>query len=117
MSSPRWGAAPTLIAVRTVGCGHLSLPWELEKLTPASLTTSRQLTTGVDVPTCKNIAIIGSEKRLKLRAQDLVEHFETRLAAMVGKAMTVCSILGAEFLTTLCRKCLRPVRFCAINPL
>jgi type I restriction enzyme, R subunit len=35
-------------------------------------------------------AIVGSEKRLKLIAQDIVEHFETRLAAMAGKAMVVC---------------------------
>src|SRR5919108_672771 len=35
-------------------------------------------------------AIVGSEKRLKLIAQDVVEHFETRLEAMAGKAMVVC---------------------------
>jgi type I restriction enzyme, R subunit len=35
-------------------------------------------------------AIVGSEKRLKLIAQDIVEHFETRLEAMAGKAMVVC---------------------------
>ena len=35
-------------------------------------------------------AIVGSEKRLKLIAQDLVEHFEHRLEAMDGKAMVVC---------------------------
>ena len=30
------------------------------------------------------------EKRLKLIAQDIVEHFETRLEAIDGKAMIVC---------------------------
>jgi type I restriction enzyme R subunit len=35
-------------------------------------------------------AIVGSDKRLTLVAQDLVEHFERRLEAMVGKAMVVC---------------------------
>jgi type I restriction enzyme, R subunit len=34
--------------------------------------------------------IVGSEKRLKLIAQDLVDHFEQRLDAMDGKAMVVC---------------------------
>jgi type I restriction enzyme, R subunit len=35
-------------------------------------------------------AIVGSEKRLKLIAADIVEHFEQRLEAMDGKAMVVC---------------------------
>ncbi len=35
-------------------------------------------------------AVVGSENRAKLVARDLVEHFETRLAAMDGKAMVVC---------------------------
>ena len=35
-------------------------------------------------------AIVGSEKRLKLVAQDIVSHFEQRLEAMDGKAMIVC---------------------------
>ncbi|WDT72990.1 MAG: type I restriction endonuclease subunit R [Candidatus Manganitrophus sp.] len=35
-------------------------------------------------------AIVGSEKRLKLIAKDIVEHFERRLEAMEGKAMVVC---------------------------
>ncbi len=34
-------------------------------------------------------AVVGSEKRLRLIAQDLVEHFENRLATMEGKAMVV----------------------------
>ncbi|MDD4540208.1 MAG: type I restriction endonuclease subunit R, partial [Lentisphaeria bacterium] len=35
-------------------------------------------------------ALVGTEKRLKLIAEDLVRHFETRLEAMNGKAMIVC---------------------------
>jgi type I restriction enzyme R subunit len=35
-------------------------------------------------------AIVGSEKRLRLVATDIVEHFEKRLDAMDGKAMVVC---------------------------
>lgn len=35
-------------------------------------------------------AIVGAEKRLRLVAQDIVNHFEQRLEAMDGKAMVVC---------------------------
>ncbi|MBX3302406.1 MAG: type I restriction endonuclease subunit R [Nitrospira sp.] len=35
-------------------------------------------------------AIVGSNKRLKLVAQDIVSHFERRLETMEGKAMIVC---------------------------
>jgi len=35
-------------------------------------------------------AVVGAEKRLKLIAQDLVNHFDRRLDAMEGKAMVVC---------------------------
>ena len=35
-------------------------------------------------------AVVGTEKRLALIARDIVEHFETRLDAMDGKAMVVC---------------------------
>ena len=34
-------------------------------------------------------AVVGSENRIQLIARDLVEHFETRLATMDGKAMVV----------------------------
>jgi type I restriction enzyme, R subunit len=34
-------------------------------------------------------AVVGSESRLRLIAKDLVQHFESRLAAMDGKAMIV----------------------------
>jgi len=35
-------------------------------------------------------ALVGTEKRLKLIADDLVKHFEERLSVMDGKAMIVC---------------------------
>jgi type I restriction enzyme R subunit len=35
-------------------------------------------------------AVVGAEKRLKLLARDIVEHFERRLEALDGKAMVVC---------------------------
>ncbi|HXH81851.1 MAG TPA: type I restriction endonuclease subunit R [Candidatus Tectomicrobia bacterium] len=35
-------------------------------------------------------AVVGAEKRLRLVAQDIVEHFEQRLEALDGKAMVVC---------------------------
>jgi type I restriction enzyme R subunit len=35
-------------------------------------------------------AIVGTERRLKLIARDIVEHFEGRLEALEGKAMVVC---------------------------
>ena len=35
-------------------------------------------------------ALVGTEKRLKLIAQDIVTHFEKRLEAIDGKAMVVC---------------------------
>ncbi|MEQ9328643.1 MAG: type I restriction endonuclease subunit R [Rhodospirillales bacterium] len=35
-------------------------------------------------------ALVGAEKRLKMVAEDLVRHFEDRVAAMDGKAMVVC---------------------------
>jgi type I restriction enzyme R subunit len=40
-----------------IGIGHLSRFQELETRSPVILTTSKLLTTGVDVPTCKNIVI------------------------------------------------------------
>lgn len=40
-----------------IGRGYLSRFQELETRVPAVVTTSRLLTTGVDIPTCKNIAI------------------------------------------------------------
>lgn len=41
-----------------IGKGHLSRFQELETETPVILTTSKLLTTGVDMPTCKNVVIV-----------------------------------------------------------
>ncbi|TDE86221.1 type I restriction endonuclease subunit R [Deinococcus sp. S9] len=35
-------------------------------------------------------ALVGADKRLRLIAQDIVQHFENRVAALDGKAMIVC---------------------------
>ena len=35
-------------------------------------------------------AVVGTEKRLRMIARDLVEHFESRIVGMDGKAMIVC---------------------------
>ncbi len=40
------------------GKGHLSKFQELETVAPVIVTTSKLLTTGVDVPTCKNVALV-----------------------------------------------------------
>src|SRR4030043_1424869 len=40
------------------GRGHLSRFQELEAVTPVIVTTSKLLTTGVDVQTCKNVALV-----------------------------------------------------------
>ncbi|MCP4164574.1 MAG: DEAD/DEAH box helicase family protein [Chloroflexi bacterium] len=41
-----------------IGRGHLGRFKDPEKVTPAIVTTSKLLTTGVDVPTCKNVVIV-----------------------------------------------------------
>jgi type I restriction enzyme R subunit len=43
---------------KKIGRGHLDRFMELETTVPALVTTSQLLTTGVDVPTCKNIVIV-----------------------------------------------------------
>src|SRR6266446_6010038 len=40
-----------------IGRGHLDRFMELETLVPTVVTTSQMLTTGVDVPTCKNVVL------------------------------------------------------------
>jgi type I restriction enzyme R subunit len=40
-----------------LGIGHLGRFQDPEKTTPAIVTTSQMLTTGVDIPTCKNVAL------------------------------------------------------------
>jgi type I restriction enzyme R subunit len=41
-----------------IGRGHLSNFQDVERLTPVILTTSQMLTTGVDIPTCKNVVLV-----------------------------------------------------------
>ncbi len=41
-----------------IGRGHLSDFQDLERATPVILTTSQMLTTGVDMPTCKNVVLV-----------------------------------------------------------
>jgi type I restriction enzyme, R subunit len=51
-----------------IGRGHLSRFQDVETTTPAILTTSQLLTTGVDAPTCKNILlarVVGSMSEFK----------------------------------------------------
>ena len=45
---------------------------------------------GLKTKWAQNEAIVGTEKRLKLIARDIVDHFEARLDAIEGKAMVVC---------------------------
>ncbi len=42
---------------KQIGHGHLGLFQELETASPVIVTTSQLLTTGVDIPTCKNIVL------------------------------------------------------------
>jgi type I restriction enzyme R subunit len=51
-----------------IGRGHLSRFQDVESRTPAILTTSQLLTTGVDAPTCKNVVlarVVGSMSEFK----------------------------------------------------
>lgn len=41
-----------------IGKGHLGRFKDVEAITPVIVTTSQMLTTGVDVPTCRNVAIV-----------------------------------------------------------
>jgi type I restriction enzyme R subunit len=41
----------------SVGRGHLDRFMDVEKLVPALVTTSQMLTTGVDIPTCRNVVL------------------------------------------------------------
>ena len=50
-------------------------------------------------------AIVGTEKRLKLVARDIVAHFEERLKALDGKAMVVC--MSRRICVTLYRELVR----------
>ncbi len=41
-----------------IGRGHLGRFMDVERATPTIVTTSQMLTTGVDVPTCKNVVLV-----------------------------------------------------------
>jgi type I restriction enzyme R subunit len=47
-----------------IGRSHLGRFMELETKTPTILTTSQMLTTGVDVPTCKNVVLVRTIKSM-----------------------------------------------------
>jgi type I restriction enzyme, R subunit len=47
-----------------IGRSHLGRFMELETRTPTILTTSQMLTTGVDVPTCKNVVLVRTIKSM-----------------------------------------------------
>jgi type I restriction enzyme, R subunit len=52
----------------SIGRGHLSRFQDVESHTPVILTTSQMLTTGVDMPTCKNVVlarVVGSMSEFK----------------------------------------------------
>ncbi|HEY3325069.1 MAG TPA: DEAD/DEAH box helicase family protein [Planctomycetota bacterium] len=51
-----------------VGRGHLSRFQDVETQTPVILTTSQLLTTGVDIPTCKNVALSATCRWAKTHA-------------------------------------------------
>jgi type I restriction enzyme, R subunit len=50
-------------------------------------------------------ALVGAEKRLRMVAEDLVRHFEDRVAAMDGKAMVVC--MSRRICVALCDEIVR----------
>ncbi len=50
-------------------------------------------------------AVVGSEKRVKQIAEDIVAHFEQRLEALEGKAMVVC--MSRRICIDLCRELVR----------
>jgi type I restriction enzyme R subunit len=73
----------------------LDLPQELK---PAIDEAFEEVTEGEEVERKERLkskwaqleAIVGTERRLRLVAADIVEHFERRLEALDGKAMIVC---------------------------
>jgi type I restriction enzyme R subunit len=73
----------------------LDLPQELK---PAIDEEFEEITEGEEVERKEKLkikwaqleAIVGTERRLRLVAADIVEHFERRLEALDGKAMIVC---------------------------
>ncbi|MXW14020.1 MAG: type I restriction endonuclease subunit R [Rhodothermaceae bacterium] len=63
------------------------IDFEFEKITKGEKIESREK---LKTRWAQLEKIIGAKKRLGLVAEDIVEHFETRLEAMAGKAMIVC---------------------------
>jgi type I restriction enzyme R subunit len=50
-------------------------------------------------------AVVGADKRIKIVAQDVIDHFEKRLEVMDGKAMVVC--MSRRICVELCRELTR----------
>jgi len=72
-----------------LGRGHLGRFQELELTTPVILTTSRLLTTGIDMPTCKNIVLYK------------VINSMTDFKQIIGRGTRVRSDYGKLFFTIL----------------
>ena len=72
-----------------VGRGHLYNFTDIEKPTPVIVTTSRLLTTGVDVPTCKNIVIARTVNSM------------TEFKQIIGRGTRVREDYGKYFFTIL----------------
>lgn len=72
-----------------VGRGHLYNFTDIEKPTPVIVTTSRLLTTGVDVPTCKNIVIARTVSSM------------TEFKQIIGRGTRVREDYGKYFFTIL----------------
>ena len=77
-----------------IGRGYLSRFQELEKDTPVVVTTSRLLTTGVDVPTCKNIAIARMINSMTNSSKSLaVEHGFARTTGNSGFLFSIIQVV------------------------
>ena len=72
-----------------VGRGHLERFMDIETLTPVLVTTSQLLTTGVDVPLCKNIVLFR------------VINSMTDFKQIIGRGTRVRADYGKEFFTIL----------------
>ncbi len=72
-----------------IGRGHLSRFQELETTTPAILTTSKLLTTGVDIPTCQNVVLAR------------VVNSMTEFKQIIGRGTRVRDDYGKYFFTIL----------------
>ena len=72
-----------------IGMGHLSHFQDLERRTPAILTTSKLLTTGVDAPTTKNVVLVRVIKSM------------TEFKQIIGRGTRVRSDYGKLFFTIL----------------